>query len=146
MNSTDVIFRDYRNEDYDEIAKLWHITDMGSPERGDTADVISRTLKLGGKFIVMELRSDHRICGTSWMTSDGRRIFLHHFGILPEYQGKGLSELLLKESLDFVKNTGMQVKLEVHSSNIKAVNLYKKFRFKHLVGYNVYIIRDHSKI
>ena len=80
------------------------------------------------------------------MTCDGRRILLHHFGILPEYQGKGLSEILLKESLEFVKSTGLQVKLEVHSSNIKAVNLYKKFGFKHLVGYNVYIIRDISKL
>jgi len=146
MTTNDVIFRDFRSEDYDEIAKLWQITDMGSPDRGDNADVINRTLKMGGKFIVMELRSDHRICGTSWMTTDGRRIFLHHFGILPEYQGKGLAELLLKESFDFVKSIGLQVKLEVHSSNIKAVNLYKKFRFKHLVGYNVYIIRDLSNI
>lgn len=146
MNSTDVIFRDYRNDDYEEIAKLWQITDMGSPDRGDTADVINRTIKLGGKFIVMELKSDHRIIGTSWMTCDGRRILLHHFGILPEYQGTGLAEILLKESYKFVKTIGLQVKLEVHSSNIKAVNLYKKSGFKHLVGYNVYIIRDLSKL
>lgn len=146
MTTTDVTFRDYRSEDFAEIAKLWQATDMGSPERGDNNEVINRTVALGGKFIVMELQSDHSICGTSWMTCDGRRIFLHHFGILPEFRGEGLAELMLKESFEFVKKTGLQVKLEVHSSNIKAVNLYKKFGFKNLVGYNVYIIRDLSKL
>jgi ribosomal protein S18 acetylase RimI-like enzyme len=65
---------------------------------------------------------------------------------LPECQGKGLSKILLKESLQFVKSNGAQVKLEVHSTNIKAINLYKKFGFKHLGEYNVYIIRDVSNL
>ena len=80
------------------------------------------------------------------MTTDGRRTLLHHFGILPEFQGQGLSKVLLKESLRFVKSTGNQVKLEVHSTNHKAINLYKKFGFVHLGEYNVFIIRDISKI
>jgi ribosomal protein S18 acetylase RimI-like enzyme len=41
---------------------------------------------------------------------------------------------------------GSQVKLEVHSTNLKAINLYKKFGFKHLGEYNVYIIRDISNL
>jgi ribosomal protein S18 acetylase RimI-like enzyme len=142
----DLIIRDYKEEDYDEIIKFWHRTDMGNPERGDSKETIKRTLELGGKLIVMESKSAKQICGTSWMTYDGRRILLHHFGILPECQGKGLSKVLLKESLQFVKTTGSQVKLEVHSSNSKAINLYKKFGFKHLGEYNVYIIRDISNL
>ena len=39
---------------------------------------------------------------------------------------------------------GAQVKLEVHSTNLKAINLYKKLGFKHLGEYNVYITRDIS--
>ena len=39
---------------------------------------------------------------------------------------------------------GAQVKLEVHSINLKAINLYKKLGFKHLGEYNVYITRDIS--
>jgi N6-L-threonylcarbamoyladenine synthase len=71
---------------------------------------------------------------------------LHHFGILPECQGKGLSKILLQESLQFIKSKNTQVKLEVHSTNFKAINLYKKFGFKHLGEYNVYIIRDVSNL
>jgi ribosomal protein S18 acetylase RimI-like enzyme len=142
----DLIIRDYRNEDYDELINFWYLTDMGNPERGDSRDTISRTLQLGGKLLILESKSSRQICGSSWMTYDGRRILLHHFGILPECQGKGLSKILLKESLQFIKSNGSQVKLEVHSTNFKAINLYKKFGFKHLGEYNVYIIRDTSNL
>ena len=142
----DLIIRDYRVDDYIDIVKLWHLTGMGNPERGDSSDTIMKTLKLGGKLIVMELISKKQICGTSWMTYDGRRILLHHFGILPEYQGRGLSKILLKESLQYVKRINSQVKLEVDSSNLKAINLYEKFGFKHLGEYDVYIIRDVSNL
>jgi ribosomal protein S18 acetylase RimI-like enzyme len=140
----DLIIRDYKEEDYDELINFWYLTDMGNPERGDSRDTISRTLQLGGKLLILESKSSRQICGSSWMTYDGRRILLHHFGILPECQGKGLSKILLQESLQFIKSKNAQVKLEVHSTNLKAINLYKKFGFKHLGEYNVYIIRDVS--
>jgi [ribosomal protein S18]-alanine N-acetyltransferase len=150
MDSTnlpyDLIIRDYREEDYQNIMKFWDITDMGNPERGDTIYTIRKTLELGGKLLVFESKSAKQICGTSWMTFDGRRILLHHFGILPEYQGKGLSKILLEESLRYVKKMGSQVKLEVHSTNKKAINLYEKFGFRNLGEYKIYIIRDVSNL
>jgi ribosomal protein S18 acetylase RimI-like enzyme len=144
--NNDLLIRDYQENDYEEVLKFWYLTDMGNPERGDSEDTIKKTLELGGKLLVMESKSSKQICGTSWMTYDGRRIVLHHFGILPECQGKGLSKILLKESLRYVKNMGTQVKLEVHSTNVKAINLYQKFGFKHLGEYKVYIIRDVSNL
>lgn len=150
MNEDDLIdnfiIREYREDDYTGISQFWDLTGMGSPERGDTNKTILDTIKLGGCMLVMEEKSTGRISGTSWMTFDGRRILLHHFGILPEFQGKGLSKGLLKESLLFIKTKGYQVKLEVHTTNYKAINLYKKFGFLHLGDYNVFIIRDISKL
>jgi ribosomal-protein-alanine N-acetyltransferase len=138
--------REYRKSDYDGIAGFWELTGMGSPERGDNQEIIENTIRIGGSLLVLEEKGTGKISGTSWMTFDGRRILLHHFGILPEFQGNGLSKILLKESLQFIKNKGYQVKLEVHSTNYKAINLYKKFGFRHLGEYNVYIIRDISNL
>lgn len=143
MNN-DFEIRQYREGDYEHIAGFWELTGMGSPERGDSKRVVEDTIRLGGSLLVMEEKISGRIAGTSWMTFDGRRILLHHFGIRPELQGNGLSKFLLEESLKFVKKRGYQVKLEVHNNNIKAINLYKKYGFRHLGEYNVYIIRDIS--
>jgi ribosomal protein S18 acetylase RimI-like enzyme len=145
-NHNNFIIRQYRTGDFVEIAYLWKLTDLGNSLRGDDETIIEDTIKLGGSLLILEEKSTEKICGTSWMTFDGRRILLHHFGILPQFQGKGLSNILLKESLQFVKKKGSQVKLEVHSTNLKAINLYKKFGFVHLGEYNVYIIRDVSKL
>jgi ribosomal protein S18 acetylase RimI-like enzyme len=142
----DFVIREYREDDFSGIAGLWELTGMGSPERGDTLRILGDTIQLGGKLLVIEEKGTGIIAGTSWMTFDGRRILLHHFAVLPEFQGNGLSKILMNESLKFVKNRGYQVKLEVHSSNKKAINLYKKFGFRKLDGYDVYIIRDIEKL
>ena len=144
MNSSELMIRDYCNEDYNGLMALWQATDMGSSIRGDTSEIIDRTITMGGKLLVMENKNSAQIIGSSWMTFDGRRIMLHHFGILPEFQGLGLSKLLLKKSMGFVKEKGVQVKLEVHSSNYKAIKLYSSFGFRHLGEFMVYIIRDVS--
>jgi ribosomal-protein-alanine N-acetyltransferase len=138
--------RNYRPGDFDQVAKLWDLTEMGNRWRGDNNKTIDVSIMIGGAMLILEEESSGKVCGTSWMTFDGRRIHLHHFGILPEYQGKGLAKMLMKASLKHVKAKGYQVKLEVHKSNLKAINLYKMAGFEYLGDYDVYIIRDTTKI
>jgi [ribosomal protein S18]-alanine N-acetyltransferase len=138
--------RNYRPGDFDQVANLWDLTEMGNRWRGDNNKIIEDSIMIGGTMLILEEESSGKVCGTSWMTFDGRRIHLHHFGILPEYQGKGLAKMLMKASLKHVKAKGYQVKLEVHKSNLKAINLYKMAGFEYLGDYDVYIIRDTTKI
>ncbi|HCC70424.1 MAG TPA: hypothetical protein DEQ09_04645 [Bacteroidales bacterium] len=138
--------RDYEPVDYDAIMNLWQLTGMGKPERGDDKVTIDRCIQKGGRLLILEDSSNNKISGTSWLTFDGRRLYLHHFGLLPEYQGKGLSKHLLEKTLEYVKETGYQVKLEVHSTNTVAINLYKKYGFKYLGDYEVFIIRNTDDI
>lgn len=138
--------RDYRPEDYLAVQNLWMQTGMGGAERGDDSETIKRSIELGGRMILLCKDDSGEIVGTSWMTYDGRRIHLHHFGILPYYQGKGLSKILLNASMEHVKKHDTQVKLEVHNTNVKAINLYSKRGFQYLGDYDVYIIRDVNSI
>ncbi|MCX6257230.1 MAG: GNAT family N-acetyltransferase [Bacteroidia bacterium] len=133
------IIREYRKGDFPEIMELWKITGLGNPQRCDNEDVIEKTITLGGKFLVME--TDGKIIGTSWLSNDGRRIYLHHFGILPEFRRKGCGKLLLIESLKYIKQLNMQVKLEVHLQNYAAIELYKSAGFEYLNDYTVMIKR-----
>jgi len=59
---------------------------------------------------------------------------------------RGDDEKSIEASLDLVKKRGHQVKLEVHKTNKKAINLYKKYGFKSLGDYKIYIIRDIAKL
>jgi [ribosomal protein S18]-alanine N-acetyltransferase len=144
---SDIIFvRDYSQGDFKEINQLWKDTGMGGSARGDQEETIELTLRSGGRLFILENCLTKEIIGTSWLTHDQRRIYMHHFGIKPEYQGKGFARMLLKSSIDFAKKSGMQIKLEVHRDNLKAIQMYKKSGFNYLGDYKVYIIRDYNAI
>jgi ribosomal protein S18 acetylase RimI-like enzyme len=137
--------RDYRLSDFPAVAEIWRETGMGDPRRGDTAEVIDRTLACGGRLLVLEERDGNgvgRLAGTSWITFDGRRLLLHHFSVRPSRQGRGLSKPLLAATLRHARERGVQIKLEVHRSNAKAIGLYRKAGFVPLGDYDVLILRD----
>jgi len=138
--------RQYADKDYPDIIKLWESLGLGGAHRGDDENVIRRTINMGGQLLLMVEKSSDAIVGTSWLTVDGRRTYLHHFGIHADYQGNGLAKKLLDASLKLAKTYGMQIKLEVHKDNMKALGLYTKAGFTYLGDYQVYIIRDISRI
>ncbi|MCU0377680.1 MAG: GNAT family N-acetyltransferase [Bacteroidales bacterium] len=138
-----MIIRPYRKGDFAAIMSLWTATGLSRPERGDDEKTVELTIELGGQMLVIcDESENHRIIGSSWTTFDGRRLHLHHFGIDPQHQGKGLAKDLLREALRFVKEKGYQVKLEVHRSNRAAIDLYTRAGFEYLGDYDIYIIRD----
>ena len=134
--------RDYTPADYHEVLKIWESTSMGGAERGDNNEIIDHSISIGGRLLLLIDDNNGRVIGTSWMTFDGRRIHMHHFGIEPSYQGRGLSKILLEESLNHVRRKGYQVKLEVHQENLAAIQLYEKFGFGKFDDYLIYMIRD----
>lgn len=140
-----ITIRDFQPTDFDGLSEVWRLTNLGNPARGDNLDIILQSTAMGGKLLVA-VNSDGMVVGTSWMTFDGRRIHLHHFGVHPSYQRQGIGKMLTRESLRFVKAKGYQVKLEVHRKNIPAINLYKQLGFQYLGDYDVYIIRDLNSI
>ena len=140
------IVRDYLNDDFDSLNELWQETGLGGIRRGDNSQIIEDSIKLGGKLILLQHSETKEIFGSSWMTFDGRRIHLHHIGVKPSYQNQGFGKLLTKESLKFAKKKGCQIKLEVHQSNKKAIDIYKKLGFTFLGDYDVYIVREPNSI
>lgn len=145
MEKADFIVRDYCESDMKGIAVLWEQTGLGSPQRGDNRQTIETSLKHGGKFLVLASKNSGQIIGTSWVTSDSRRLYWHHFGILPGFQSKGMGKWLALETMKWAKTVGLQIKLEVHRQNIAAVNMYKNLGFNYLGDYDVYIVRDWGK-
>ena len=52
-------------------------------------------------------------------------------GILPEYRGKGIGSQLLQKVIEHAKTFGLEkIELNVYTSNVSAVALYKKFGFE----------------
>ena len=140
------IIREYREEDFPAVDRLWNDTGMGGSVRGDDRETIRRTLAQGGSLLVLADAETDEVIGTSWLTTDGRRTYLHHFGIRPDRQGAGHAQHLLRASLDIAVEKGLQIKMEVHRGNTKAAALYRGAGFSYLGDYDVYIIRNLDNI
>jgi ribosomal protein S18 acetylase RimI-like enzyme len=133
--------RHFKKADYEAVNHVWEQTGVGGAHRGDNLQVIIRSIASGGALFCLLNQSDE-IVGTAWLTNDSRRLYLHHFAILPEYQGKNLSHLLMVEVMKFARRKGIQIKLEVHKDNASAIALYDKYGFKNLGDYLVLIVRN----
>lgn len=142
----DFFVRDYWAADFPYVADIWVRTGISTPGRGDTAEVIENTLRRNGRLLVLVEKASDTVVGTSWLTNDGRRLYLHHFAIDPKFQGAGLSKPLLRESQKIAKAIGLQIKLEVHRDNKRAIHFYEKAGFKPLGDYDIMIIRDLNEI
>ena len=125
---------------YAEIISIWDKTGISNPERADSFDSIQRTLEHGGILLLAYM--DAILVGTIWLTNDYRRLYLHHMAVLPEFQKQGIGRSLLKEAIQIADKQGLQPKLEVHSDNAAALNLYRSMGFKVLDGYLVMIRRN----
>ena len=142
MKTNRFLIRAYEPADYKGVIHVWEVTGMGGSVRGDNDVVIKESLDMGGEFLVMIDTTTNNLVGTSWMTFDGRRLYLHHFGINPDFQNQGLGQKLASATMNLAKQKNRQIKLEVHRNNKTAIALYKKQGFKYLGDYDVYIIRD----
>ncbi len=109
-----MLILNYHPNDYPGIESLWKKTGIYMLERGDTSEIILLCNQVGGKFLVLKDQPNGLVLGTSWMTWDGRRVFLHHFAIDPALQGQGYGRRLALESLAFAREKGCPMKLEVH--------------------------------
>lgn len=131
----------YSPEYFERINEFWNETGLGGYHRGDNAAVINETIEAGGHLVVM-INEQDEVIGSSWLTNDKRRTYIHHFGIKENYRNRGLANKLLKHCIALAETDGYQVKLEVHKDNVPAISLYKKFGFTYLGDYQVLIKRD----
>lgn len=132
--------RDFRDEDFPGLGLLWDATGVGNPARGDSLESIHRTTAMGGRLVVLE--DAGRIIGSVWLTDDGRRLYVHHMAVSPDRQGQGLSKLLMKAAVETAAERNLQMKLEVHRENARAIALYRKFNFEFLGAFEIMIKRS----
>ena len=134
-------FTEFSSGHYDKVEDFWNRNGLGGKHRGDNLGIFEDTISGGGHLILL-WSPEGELAGTSWLTNDRRRTYLHHFGIDKPFRGLGLSKVLLAESLKLAAADGYQIKIEVHRENAVALHLYSMAGFTPLGEYDVYMIRN----
>ena len=95
-----------RIENYAEIYEMWsNIPGIGL-SAADSEESIGRYLARNPKLSFI-FYQNHKIVGTILCGHDGRRGYIHHTCVLPEYQGQNIGRLLVENALAELKKQGI---------------------------------------
>lgn len=110
--------RKIKKSDWKKILELWqNIPGMGLNNIDDSKDGIIRFLKRNPKtcFIAEE---NGTAAGTIIAGHDGRRGYIYHTSVLPEFRRRGIATELLASAVDALKKQGIaKAALVVFSDN-----------------------------
>ena len=94
--------------DYDAVFALWLNTPgMGLNTTDDSREGIEKYLKRNpNSCFVAEV--DGKIVGVIMAGHDGRRGFIHHTAVLPEYRNQGIAKQLVEHAIAALDAEGIQ--------------------------------------
>lgn len=117
-------------EDYEEVYGLWmSCAGMGLNNLDDSEVGISKFLQRNPDTCFVASISE-KIVGVILVGSDGRRGYIYHTAVLPNYRSKGIARKLVEQSLNALKEIGIhKVALVVFEQNEAGNQFWEKLGF-----------------
>lgn len=110
-------------KDYDRILEIWKQTEL-SVGSSDTKKQVKRMIERNPRLCFVG-KIDKKIVGVVMGGFDGRRGYVHHLAVDPDYQNKGFGKLIMEELMERFKKLKIhKVHLFVEKRNEKVINFY----------------------
>lgn len=105
-------------DDYDEVYALWmSCTGMGLNNLDDSRNGIDAFLKRNPDTCFVA-KNDNKIVGVIIVGNDGRRGYIYHTAVNPQYRKQGIASQLVGTALEALKQSGInKVALVVFDRN-----------------------------
>ena len=108
---------------YDEVVKLWIKAGIGVGS-SDTIDEVLRVLNRNPDLFLIG-KEDEKIVAVVIGAFDGRRGYVHHLAVDPDYQNKGYGKIIMKALIEqFRRRNIHKVHLFIEKSNKRVVEFY----------------------
>lgn len=122
-------FREFTLNDFDSVINLWKKAGL-IISRSDTLEGLKKKIKKDPQlFFVME--KDSFIIGVVMGSYDGRRGWINHLAVDPEYQGMKIGQQIIKElEMRFKKIGCEKINLLIERNNEEVQEFYEKQGFK----------------
>ena len=93
--------------DYDEVFAMWQITSKRALSTADERGQIERYLNRNSGMSQVAV-IDGKIVGTVLAGHDGRRGFIHHMAVLPEYRRRHIGHKLAEKAIEKITEDGIE--------------------------------------
>lgn len=116
--------------DYDQVYDLWiHTPGMGLNETDDSREGIEKYLTRNPNTCFVAVEEDH-VVGVILSGHDGRRGFIHHTSVKPEFRGKGIGKALAEAAMKALEQEGIhKVALVAFATNEIGNAFWEKIGF-----------------
>ena len=94
-------------DDYDEVYAMWLITSRRALSSADERPQIERYLKRNEGLSQVAV-VDGKIVGTVLAGHDGRRGFIHHMAVLPEFRRRHIGHALAEKAIERINSEGIE--------------------------------------
>ncbi len=110
---------------YEDVVEIWKRTGI-SITSSDTKDELNVMLNRNPDLCLIA-KIDEKVIGVVMGGFDGRRGYVHHLAIDPQYQKKGYGKLIMDELIERLKKKRVhKIHLFIEKHNEDVIAFYKK--------------------
>ena len=140
-----MVIREMTIEDYDEVYAMWQTTSKRALSKADERGQMERYLQ-HNKGMSQVAVINGKIVGTVLAGHDGRRGFIHHMAVLPEYRRKRIGHTLAEKAIEMIKSQGIdKTHIFCYQNNETGQSFWRDFGFNKREDVFVYSF-DNDKI
>jgi ribosomal protein S18 acetylase RimI-like enzyme len=121
--------RNFQMEDYDEVVALWKRAGL-ELSQSDDREGITRKLERDADLFLVAIE-DATIVGVVMGCYDGRRGWVNHLAVDPNYKGQGLGTQLMEEMEQRLREKGCgKVNLLIEPTNAAVQAFYQRLGYQ----------------
>lgn len=125
-----MIIREMTIDDYDEVYEMWQITTKRALSKADEKDQMERYLKHNAGMSQVAV-VDGKIVGTVLAGHDGRRGFIHHMAVLPEFRRKKIGHALAQTAIQKIREQSIdKTHIFCYQNNETGQSFWRDFGFE----------------
>ena len=126
--------REFGIDDYDAAVELWNRVEGLDVAEGDDRETIRRFLARNPGL--SRIAADGtKIVGAVLCGHDGRRGYVYHLAVGPEYHGRGVGRRLIDECLAGLKRAGLErANILVANDNPRGLEFWRRSGWEDLEG------------
>jgi len=131
-----------KKTDFKEVFKMWKQANLSLDTYKNEKKEFDDMLNINPKSCFIAVNQD-QIIGSVFGTNNGRRAFIYHVAVHPDWQRKGIGKKLLQKAEYSLKKIGVsKVRLMVDLENLHVVPFYKKCGYNTYEPYSVFMGKD----
>ncbi len=113
----------FKMQYYHEVVELWKRAGIGIGS-SDTKDEVATVLARNPDLFLIG-KKDGKIIAVVIGTFDGRRGYIHHLAVDPDYQNKGYGKIIMDEIIELFRDKKVhKIHLFIQKANKQVVDFY----------------------